>query len=64
MLNRMCDYQAIHDAWTRIFIYADEKKAVITGSGREIYLNDPVTVPKEELLIGVQIPIKDVPPNK
>ncbi|WP_440950947.1 MerR family transcriptional regulator [Methanosphaerula subterraneus] len=57
-------YPAIHDAWTRVYTYADERKFVIIGPGREIYLNDPATVPEEELLTEIQIPVKGVSLNE
>lgn len=57
-------YPAIHEAWTRVYTYADERKFVITGPGREIYLNDPATVPEEELLTEVKVPIVDASMSK
>lgn len=33
------------------------------GPSRNLYLNDPVGVPEEELLTGVQFPVHDLPPS-
>ncbi len=50
-------YPGIHEAWTRIFAYAEEREYSITGNGRELYYNDPGKVPDEELLTELQIPV-------
>ncbi len=50
-------YYGIHEAWTRIFVYAEEKGFTITGNGRELYLNEPGKVPDEELLTELQAPV-------
>jgi len=50
-------YLEIHEAWTRIFAYAQEREFTITGNGRELYYNEPGKVPEEELLTELQIPV-------
>lgn len=50
-------YSELHGAWSRIGMYAEEREFTATGPHREIYLNDPCTVPAEELLTELQIPI-------
>jgi effector-binding domain-containing protein len=50
-------YTALHGAWSRIGMYAEEREFAITGPHREVYLNDPNLVSEEELLTELQIPI-------
>lgn len=50
-------YSRLHEAWSRIGAYAEERGFVATGPRRELYLNDPCTVIEDELLTELQIPI-------
>jgi effector-binding domain-containing protein len=50
-------YTGLHDAWTRIGAYADEREFSVMGPQREMYLNDPCIVKEDELLTELQIPI-------
>jgi effector-binding domain-containing protein len=50
-------YSRLHEAWSRIGAYAEEREFVASGLHREVYLNDPHTVSKEELLTELQIPV-------
>jgi len=50
-------YNKLHEAWSRIGAYAEEKEYVPNGLHREVYLNDPNIVSEEELLTGLQIPV-------
>lgn len=50
-------YSRLHEAWSRIGAYAEEREFVPTGTHRELYLNDPDTVSEEELLTELQIPV-------
>ncbi|MDD4132865.1 MAG: MerR family transcriptional regulator [Methanocorpusculum sp.] len=57
-------YPGIHEAWTRIFAYAEERNFSIIGNGRESYYNEPGKVPDEELLTELQIPVSlEMPPS-
>ncbi|HNX17541.1 MAG TPA: GyrI-like domain-containing protein [Methanoregula sp.] len=48
-------YNGLHQAWTRIQSYAEEKQYQIAGPGREVYYNDPALVPETELLTELQL---------
>ena len=50
-------YNKLHEAWSRIGAYAEEREFVPNGPHREVYLNDPNTVGEEELLTELQIPV-------
>lgn len=50
-------YNKLHEAWSRIGAYAEEREFVPNGPHREVYLNDPNTVSEEELLTELQIPV-------
>jgi effector-binding domain-containing protein len=50
-------YPGLHEAWSRIFAYQEEKGYRIAGPGRELYLNDPAQVPEEDLLTELHLPI-------
>jgi effector-binding domain-containing protein len=50
-------YNKLHEAWSRIGAYAEEKEYVPNGLHREVYLNDPNIVSEEELLTELQIPV-------
>jgi len=50
-------YPRLHEAWSRIGTYAEERGFVANGPHRELYLNDPCVVSEEELLTELQIPI-------
>ena len=50
-------YAKLHEAWSRIGAYAEEKEFVFNGPHREVYLNDPNVVKEEELLTELQIPV-------
>ena len=50
-------YAKLHEAWSRIGAYAEEKEFVFNGPHREVYLNDPSVVKEEELLTELQIPV-------
>jgi effector-binding domain-containing protein len=50
-------YSGLHEAWSRIGAYAEEREFVITGPHRELYLNDPSAVAEPELLTELQIPV-------
>jgi effector-binding domain-containing protein len=56
-------YSKLHEAWSRIGTYAEEREFVFNGLHREVYLNDPNTVSEEELLTELQIPV-DLPARK
>ena len=47
----------LHEAWSRIGAYAEEREFVPNGPHREVYLNDPNGVSEEELLTELQIPV-------
>lgn len=50
-------YAGLHEAWSRIGAYAEEREFVFCGNHREVYLSDPDEVSEEELLTELQIPI-------
>ena len=50
-------YQGLHEGWCRVYAYAEEHNLAILAPGREMYLNDPATVPEEELLTEIQVPL-------
>jgi effector-binding domain-containing protein len=50
-------YSGLHEAWSRIFSYAEEKGFRITGPGRECYYNDPTKIPEQDLLTEIQLPV-------
>lgn len=50
-------YSGLHEAWSRIFAYQEEKGYHIAGAGQELYLNDPAEVPEEDLLTELHLPI-------
>ncbi|NLD57609.1 MAG: MerR family transcriptional regulator, partial [Methanomicrobiales archaeon] len=50
-------YSGLHEAWSRIGAYAEQREFVLTGSHQEVYLNDPSMVPEDELLTELQIPV-------
>lgn len=50
-------YARLHEAWSRIGTFAEERDFVANGPHRELYLNDPCVVSEEELLTELQIPI-------
>jgi len=50
-------YTNLHEAWSRIGAYLEEKEFVVTGLHREVYLSDPCVVSEDELLTELQIPI-------
>lgn len=50
-------YSRLHEAWSRIGTYAEERGFTANGPHRELYFNDPCTVSEEELLTELQIPI-------
>jgi len=50
-------YNKLHEAWSRIGAYAEEREFVPNGPHREVYLNDPNGVSEEELLTELQIPV-------
>jgi len=50
-------YMGIHEGWSRAYAYATEKGISLGIPGRELYLNDPCTLPPEELLTEIQIPV-------
>ncbi len=54
-------YAGIHEGWSRIFTWIDEKGYQISGPGREVYLNDPCEVPEEDLLTEIQVPVSGGP---
>ncbi|MFA5331865.1 MAG: GyrI-like domain-containing protein [Methanoregula sp.] len=51
-------YSGLHEAWTRIQAFAEEKHYRIAGPDREVYYNDPAKVPEEELLTELQLPVE------
>jgi len=51
-------YTGLHEAWSRVFTYAEEREFAIAGQGREIYYNEPGKVPDEELLTELQLPVR------
>jgi len=50
-------YSGLHEAWSRINAYAEEKQYQVTAPGRELYYNSPAEVPEQELLTELQVPI-------
>lgn len=50
-------YARLHEAWSRIGAYAEDRGFLPAGPHRELYLNDPATVSEDELLTELQIPI-------
>ncbi|MGD2103445.1 MAG: GyrI-like domain-containing protein, partial [Acidimicrobiia bacterium] len=50
-------YQEIAPAYHTVTGWISEHGHEIAGPPREIYLNDPQTVPEEELLTRVEFPI-------
>jgi effector-binding domain-containing protein len=50
-------YSKLHEAWSRIGAYAEEREFVSNGLHREVYLNDPNVVSEDELLTELQIPV-------
>lgn len=54
-------YAGLHEAWSRIGAYAQEREFSIAGPHRELYLNDPSAVEESELLTELQIPLDPVP---
>jgi effector-binding domain-containing protein len=53
-------YAGLHEAWSGIGAYAEERKFSIAGPHRELYLNDPSAVEESELLTELQIPLDPV----
>ena len=51
-------YDQVGIAFDRAYQYVRQNNLVITGSVREVYLNDPHEVPEEQLLTEIQIPIQ------
>ncbi|HSA37732.1 MAG TPA: MerR family transcriptional regulator [Methanoregula sp.] len=49
-------YSRLHESWSRIGAYAEERELVSNGLHREVYLNDPNVVGEEEILTELQIP--------
>ena len=56
-------YAGLHEAWSRIGAYAEEREFSIAGPPRERYLNDPSAVEESELLTELQIPLDPVQPG-
>lgn len=50
-------YNGLHEAWSRVFAFAEEKGYTINGPGRELYLNDPAKVREDELLTELHLPV-------
>ena len=50
-------YTGLHEAWSRILAYAEEREFAIAGQEKELYYNDPAKVPDEDLLTELQLPI-------
>jgi len=50
-------YSKLHEAWSRIGAYAEEREFIANGLHREVYLNDPNIVSEKELLTELQIPV-------
>lgn len=50
-------YPGLHEAWSRLYAYTEEKGYTIAGPGRELYLNDPAQVREEKLLTELQLPV-------
>jgi len=48
----------LHEAWSRVFSFVEEKQYTIAGPGREVYYNDPALVPETELLTELQVPVE------
>ena len=53
-------YACLHEAWSWIGAYAEERKFSIAGPPRELYLNDPSEIEESELLTELQIPLDPV----
>jgi len=50
-------YTGLHEAWSRIQAYAEEREFIPAGQEKELYYNDPAKVPDEDLLTELQLPI-------
>jgi effector-binding domain-containing protein len=50
-------YSKLHESWSRIGAYAEEREFIPIGLHREVYLNDPNIVSEEDLLTELQIPV-------
>ncbi len=50
-------YSKLHEAWSRIGAFAEEREYISNGLHREVYLNDPQEVSEEDLLTELQIPV-------
>ena len=50
-------YSKLHESWSRIGAYAEEREFIPNGLHREVYLNDPNSVSEEDLLTELQIPV-------
>jgi effector-binding domain-containing protein len=51
-------YNTLHEAWSRIGAYAEEREFVPNGLHREVYLSDPNLVSEKDLLTKLQIPVE------
>jgi len=51
-------YHKVGDAWAKAFKYAQENDLKVMDKCRELYLNDPMEVPEDELLTEVQLRIE------
>ncbi|MBX5327143.1 MAG: GyrI-like domain-containing protein [Candidatus Bathyarchaeia archaeon] len=51
-------YREVGPAYSALFQYARKHGYVLKGCPIEIYLNDPATVPENELLTEIQLPVK------
>jgi effector-binding domain-containing protein len=50
-------FSKLHESWSRIGAYAEEREFIPNGLHREVYLNDPNIVGEEDLLTELQIPV-------
>lgn len=51
-------YPGVGSAYQDLMAWIAEHRARVTGPPREIYLNDPATVPAEEILTRIEFPVE------
>ena len=56
-------YPGVGKAYERLFTAMNERRLMLVGPSRELYLNDPDEVREEELLTEVQFPVQEIPPS-
>jgi effector-binding domain-containing protein len=51
-------YEKCNSTYEKLFEWIDKNKKIISGSLREVYLNDPSQVSEDEILTEIYAPIK------